>query len=164
MRLVPAVVIIPLPALYCTGYAMRIICFGWLCCLLSLFSSMVLFPVTRSVSDHRVRLGLIFPQPFHLPTTTIRDVIAAVERNDPSELAAFAAQMERPGSLNLLIAAWQHAHRPNSFVLGPYRMPDWPILGAQLAIPLRFACPHGESRLEVIVTLTVLGWQVSEIR
>ncbi|OAN49703.1 hypothetical protein A6A03_06490 [Chloroflexus islandicus] len=143
---------------------MRIVCVNWICCLLGLLSSIAIFPAVRAIPDHRVRHGPIFPQSFHLPTTIIRNVIAAVDQNDPLELAAFAAQMESPGSLNLLIAAWQHAHRPASFVLGPYRLPDWPAPGAQLAIPLRFACPHGESRLDVIVTFTVLGWQVSEIR
>lgn len=143
---------------------MRTACFGWVCCLVVLFSSFAIPPVGRFTHDQLARNVMALTQPYRLPTAIIRDLIAAVERGDPSELAAFAAQMDRPGSLNLLITAWQHAHRPASFVLGPYRMPDWPAPGAQLAIPLRFTCHHGESRLDVIVTLTVLGWRVSEIR
>lgn len=143
---------------------MRTACFGWVCCLVILFSNFAIPPVGRLAQDQFARNLLALTQPYRLPTAIIRDLIAAVEHSDPSELATFAAQMDRPGSLDLLISAWQHAHRPASFVLGPYRVPDWPIPGTQLTIPLRFACPHGESRLEVIVTLTVLGWQVSEIR
>ncbi|WP_322487364.1 hypothetical protein [Chloroflexus sp.] len=143
---------------------MRIVCFSWVCCLLSMLSSIAIFPIARAIPDHRARHGPVLTQPFRLPTEIIRDVIAVVDHNDPLELAAFANRMQKPGSLHLLIAAWHHAHQPANFALGPYRMPDWLVPGTQLAIPLRFACPHREHRLEVIVTFTIRGWQVSEIR
>lgn len=143
---------------------MRIVCVSWVCCLLSLFSSIAIFPLARTIPDQRVRHGPVLTQTFRVPTAIIRDMIAAVERNDPLELAAFANRMHKPGSLHLLMAAWHHAHQPTSFALGPYRMPDRLVPGTQLAIPLRFACQHGEHRLEVIVAFTVGGWQVREIR
>ncbi|MCX7860851.1 MAG: hypothetical protein N2385_12220 [Chloroflexus sp.] len=138
---------------------MRFRKFGCLLCILGFLT--ILPPVEQAqIWSHLAALT----QSYRLPTAIIRDVIAAVERNDPPELAAFAAQMDRPASLNWLIAAWHQVHHPPTIALGPYRAPDWPMLGMQIAIPLRLSCHHHAVRLDVIVAFTTLGWQIREIR
>ncbi|MGB9738251.1 MAG: hypothetical protein C0184_03695 [Chloroflexus aggregans] len=140
---------------------MRSLLFGCLCCLTSLVVGLGLGHTWPSLRESVATLT----RPYREPTFIIRELLDAVEHDPQTAVVAFAGHMQRPASLHLLLAEWQHAHHPPSFVLGPYRRPtDWPIFGMELVIPLRFACHRGQIRLDVVVVFTPLGWQVYEIR
>ncbi|RMD82575.1 MAG: hypothetical protein D6823_01060 [Chloroflexi bacterium] len=139
---------------------MRSLLFGCLCCLTSLVVSLGLGRTWPSLRESVATLT----RPYREPTFIIRELLDAVERDPQTAIATFASRMQQPASLHLLLAEWQHAHHPPSFVLGPYRRPDRPIFGMKLVIPLRFTCHRGQSRLDIVVGFTPLGWQVYEIR
>ncbi|WP_298816204.1 hypothetical protein [Chloroflexus sp.] len=134
------------------------------CCALSVIASVALLPLDHALPARIARGLMAVTRPYRMPTAAIYDLLAAIERNNPSELTDFADRMQTPASLHILIAERQLArHQPN-LALGPYRAPDWPMPGARLTIPLRFTCHHRANRLEVVVRFTLSGWQIDEIR
>ncbi len=143
---------------------MKHFCFGCLLIWLSLIGVQPLMPRFAAGFEQARNRTLAAARPYWQPTAAIYDVINAIDRDDQARLAHIARSMQRPASLTWLMRAWQHVHHPPRITLGPYRTADWSMPGARLTIPLRLACNHHGERLDVVVMMTVFGWQVVEIR
>ncbi|MBO9349840.1 hypothetical protein [Chloroflexus sp. MS-G] len=124
----------------------------------------VLFCFTPVRSGDLVDNIVQLTRPFHQPTTPIYELLDQIDRQDHLAIRHVAVRLRQPAALHLLRQAWQQAHQPPIIVLGPYRSPAFPLPGAELVIPLRLTCHHGNAQFAVTVTFTVQGWQVSDIR
>jgi len=132
--------------------------------LIGLAGLFILFYFALVQADYLVNSAVQLIRPFHQPTAPIYELLHVIDHQDQSAIRNVAGQLRQPAALHLLSKAWQQAHQPPIIVLGPYRSPAFPLPGAELVIPLRLTCHHGNAQFAVTVTFTVQGWQVSDIR
>ncbi|MDN5273765.1 hypothetical protein QTO31_17500 [Chloroflexus sp. MS-CIW-1] len=132
--------------------------------LIGLAGLFILFYFALVQADYLVNSAVQLIRPFHQPTAPIYELLHVIDHQDQSAIRNVAGQLRQPAALHLLSKAWQQAQQPPIIVLGPYRSPAFPLPGAELVIPLRLTCHHGNAQFAVTVTFTVQGWQVSDIR
>ncbi len=132
--------------------------------LIGLAGLFILFYFALVQADYLVNSAVQLIRPFHQPTAPIYELLHVIDHQDQSAIRNVAGQLRQPAALHLLSKAWQQAQQPPIIVLGPYRSPEFPLPGAELVIPLRLTCHHGNAQFAVTVTFTVQGWQVSDIR